>query len=146
MKMQSVATRRLLLVDTGTLVALIDAGDPAHQAMGETMKRLPRRQLLTTWPCLTEAMYLLGTVAGYRFQAPLWNYLSSGLLEAHDLTLSEQARMQVLMAKYADTPMDLADASLVVVAESLGLQQVLTLDDDFYLYRLADGTVLEVLR
>ena len=49
------------------------------------------------------------------------------------------------MAKYSDTPMDLADASLVATAETLGLRQVFTLDKDFYLYRLADGSVLEVI-
>lgn len=47
------------------------------------------------------------------------------------------------MAKYHDVPMDLADASLIAVAEQLGLRQVFSLDADFYVYRLADGTVLE---
>jgi hypothetical protein len=44
------------------------------------------------------------------------------------------------------TPMDLADASLVVAAESLTLRRVFTLDRDFYIYRLADGTALQVIR
>ena len=69
-----------------------------------------------------------------------------GFLLLHNLSAAEQRRMRALMAQYANTPMDLADASLVTAAESLGLRQVLTLDDDFYHYRLADGTVLEVLR
>jgi predicted nucleic acid-binding protein len=54
--------------------------------------------------------------------------------------------MAVLMEKYHDTPMDLADASVVAVAESLTLRRVFTLDRDFYISRLADGTALEVIR
>jgi predicted nucleic acid-binding protein len=54
--------------------------------------------------------------------------------------------MAALMEKYRDTPMDLADASLVVVAESHSARRVFTLDRDFYVYRLADGTALEVIR
>lgn len=49
------------------------------------------------------------------------------------------------MDQYRDTPMDLADASLVAAAETLGLKRVFTLDRHFYAYRLLDGTALEVL-
>jgi hypothetical protein len=136
----------VLLVDTGPLVALIDEDDPAHTAVTEALTHLPRLSLLTTWPCLTEAMYLLGTVGGHLPQETLWSYLLDGPLRLHDLSAAERQRMRQLMAQYADTPMDLADASLVAVAESLGLRRVFTVDDDFYLYRLADGSVLEVVR
>jgi hypothetical protein len=136
----------VLLVDTGPLVASIDEDDPAHATIKDCLTRLPPIPLLTTWPCLTEAMYLLGTVGGHLPQETLWGYLADGLLRLHDLSAAEQQRMRELMAQYADTPMDLADASLVAVAESLGLRRVFTVDDDFYLYRLADGSVLEVVR
>jgi hypothetical protein len=63
----------------------------------------------------------------------------------HDLTPAEANRMAALMAQYQDTPMDLADASLVVVAESRTLRRVFTTDSDFYVYRLADGSALEVV-
>jgi hypothetical protein len=53
--------------------------------------------------------------------------------------------MAVLMEKYRDTPMDLADASLIAVAESRSLRQVFAIDGDFYVYRLADGSALEVV-
>jgi hypothetical protein len=49
------------------------------------------------------------------------------------------------MEKYQDTPMDLADASLVAIAESLSPHRVFTLDSDFQVYRLADGSALEIL-
>ena len=91
-------------------------------------------------------MYLLGSVGGYRYQTALWRLWQAGRLALHDFDTSELERMVALMDKYRDTPMDLADASLVVVAESLSLRRVFTLDRDFYIYRLADGTALEVIR
>ena len=53
--------------------------------------------------------------------------------------------MAVLMDKYNDRPMDLAAASLVAAAERLGSQRIFTLDSDFHIYRLADGSALECI-
>jgi hypothetical protein len=135
----------MILTDTGPLVALLDADDAHHAACAAALQSLPPGPLLTTWPCFTEAMYLLGAVGGYRYQTELWKLRSSGRLVFHELTSDESDRMVVLMDKYRDTPMDLADASLVVVAESRKLPRVFTLDSDFYVYRLSDGSALRVV-
>ncbi|PON12081.1 PIN domain nuclease [Candidatus Entotheonella serta] len=135
----------MTLTDPGPIVALLDADDSSHAACMAAAGRLPLEPLLTTWVCFTEAMYLLGSVGGYRYQAALWALRAAGRLVLHDLTLSEADRMAALMAQYRDTPMDLADASLVAVAESQGLRRVFTIDSDFYIYRLADGSALEVV-
>ncbi len=136
----------MTLTDTGPLVALLDEDDDLHAPCVAAAKRLPMEPMLTTWPCFTEAMYLLGEVGGYRYQVRLWALRSSGDLLLHDLTITEIDRMQTLMTKYKDTPMDLADASLVVTAESQSLTRIFTVDSDFYVYRLADGSALEVVR
>jgi uncharacterized protein len=133
------------MADTGPLVALVANSLPEHERIVAALKELPKRPLITTWPCLTEAMYLLHREEGQTAQDTLWGYVLDGLVLLHDLSSAEQQRMRELMKQYADTPMDLADASLVAVAESLGLRQVFTLDSDFYLYRLADGSVLDVI-
>jgi hypothetical protein len=91
-------------------------------------------------------MYLLGAVGEYSYQAALWDLRTTGRLVLLDLTREETDRMAVLMEKYKDTPMDLADASLVVVAENRSLRRVFTVDNDFYVYRLSDGSALEVVR
>jgi predicted nucleic acid-binding protein len=135
----------MTLTDAGALVALLDADDPYHASCVAAAERLPAGPLLTTWVCFTEAMYLLGTVGGYRYQAALWSLRATGRVVLHELTPAEADRMAALMAQYQDTPMDLADASLVVVAESRGLRRVFTTDSDFYVYRLADGSALEVV-
>lgn len=135
----------MILTDTGPLVALLDKDDGRHADCVTAAEGLPAGPLLTTWPCFTEAAYLLGALGGYRFQAELWRLRTDGLLVLHDLSSSEMDRMIALMAKYQDAPMDLADASVVAVAESRKLRRVFTLDGDFRLYRLADGSVLEMV-
>ncbi|MEM7354220.1 MAG: hypothetical protein AAF657_25675 [Acidobacteriota bacterium] len=91
-------------------------------------------------------MYLLGSVGGIRYQEPLWRLRQTGSLRLHDLSESETDRMASLMTKYADTPMDLADASLVAAAERLSLNEVFTIDSHFYAYRLPDGSALDIVR
>jgi len=135
----------MTLTDTGPLVALVNRNDPNHAACLATSKRLPSGPLVTTWPCLTEAMHLVFRGGGYPAQAALWTLRRAGRLVLHDLAASEVDRMALLMEKYRDRPMDLADASLIVAAESLSLVLVFTLDSDFYVYRLADGSALEVV-
>ena len=52
--------------------------------------------------------------------------------------------MAELMSKYHDIPMDLADASLVAVVESRNFRTLFTLDSDFFIYRLRDGSAITV--
>ena len=135
----------MTLSDTGPLVALIDDDDPHHRVCDTAYRVVATPPLLTTWPCFTEAMYLLEREGGYRYQAALWSMYFREELVLHQLTPAETARMAALMEQYQDTPMDLADASLVAAAESLNLRQVFTIDRQFYVYRLGDGAALEVV-
>jgi predicted nucleic acid-binding protein len=134
-----------ILTDAGPLAALVDRNDPNFGRVLEEMKRLPDAPLLTTWPCSTEAMYLVGEADGHRAQEALWGDVEDDLVRLHDLSAEERRRMRALILKYRDTPMDFADASLVAVAETLDLRRILTVDSDFYVYRLADGDAFEVV-
>jgi predicted nucleic acid-binding protein len=136
----------MTLTDAGPLVALINRNDPHHAACLVASKGLTRGSMLTTWSCFTEAMYLTGRAGGHPAQAALWQMRAGGRLAIHDLTAAEADRMAVLMDRYKNVPMDLADASLVAVAESRSLTQIFTVDGDFYVYRLADGSALQVIR
>ncbi len=135
----------MTLCDTGPLVALIDGDDPHHGSCVEALKRLPASSLVTTWPCLVEAMYLLRRAGGLVAQEELWGFFDDGLARLHESMPAEQTRMRELMRKYEDTPMDLADASLVAAAETLGLRQIFTLDRDFYAYRIKGRTSFEII-
>lgn len=135
-----------ILADTGPIVAPLDRDDVHHTACVSVLNRMPPSPLVTTWVCFTEAMYLLGEVGGHAYQAALWDLYAANRLELHTPTVAETARMAALMEQYRDTPMDLADASLIAVAESNTFRRVFTFDGDFYVYRLADGSALEVVR
>jgi uncharacterized protein len=135
----------VILTDTGPLIALINRKDPNHGVCIAAVKGLTRGPLVTTWPCFTEAMYLLQRSGGFRAQSALWNMRGTGRLELHASGDAELDRMADLMATYHDLPMDLADASLIAAAESLGAARVFTLDRDFHVYRFADGTSVEVV-
>lgn len=124
----------MTLTDAGPLIALIDADDPDHSRCVQTLDcvRLP---LVTTWPPFTEAMYLLGRASDWRAQNALWR-----LVQRQDLLVAAPSdaantRAAILMAKYADRPMDLADATLVALAEERDDNRIFTLDADFHVYR-----------
>jgi predicted nucleic acid-binding protein len=133
----------LILTDTGPLIALLDRDDRHHRAAHEVAFDLPPGPLLTTMPCFTEAMHILRARGGHRYQTALWAMYLDGRVALHDLSAAELTRMAALMDKYNDTPMDLADASLVSAAEASTSRRVFTFDRHFLFYRLADGSVLE---
>ena len=135
-----------MLIDTGPLVSLMDTGAPNHSACLAVIRVLPPGPLLTTWPCFTEAMYLLDGLGGHRLQDRLWKVRIEGKLILLDISKEEADRMQELTAQYQDRPMDMADASLMAVAERRKLKRIFTTDSDFYFYKLLDGTDLEVIR
>jgi predicted nucleic acid-binding protein len=135
----------MTLADTGPLVALLDHNDPYHQLALQTAAGLPPAPLLTTWPCLTEAMYLLGRAAGFPGQEALWKMITAGRLVVRDAGPGETDRMAELMRVYSNLPMDLADASVVAAAEATGRREVFTFDGDYRVYRLRDGSALTVI-
>ena len=122
-----------VLVDTGPLVALLDRSDPDHVTCQETLRSLSDL-MVTVWPVVTEAMYLLR--AYWQAQEALWEMIEMGAVGILPLGIDDVPRMKELMRKYRDLPMDLADAALVRVAERERLRRIFTLDRrDFQIYR-----------
>ncbi len=133
----------MTLCDTGPLVALLDRSDADHSRCVAALATL--NDLRTTWPCLTEAMYLLGQEGGLFAQDQLWGFVADGLVSLHIPADDEWERMRSLMRKYGDSPMDLADASIVTAAERLNVRRVFTLDRHFRAYRLAGGQAFDIV-
>jgi uncharacterized protein len=133
------------LCDTGPMVALVDEGDQNHRRCVETLSLLPPRPLLTTWPCLTEAMHLLHRAAGIRAQNELWGFLADGVLQLHLPLENEWQRMRALMNQYADMPLDLADASLISIAETSGNRRLFSLDQRLRAAKIKNQHVFEVV-
>lgn len=128
------------LCDSGPLVALFDTRDPDHPQSRAALEAFEGR-LLTTWPVLTEVFRFLNS----RQQSYVWDFILSGGLSVADVLSADLPRLRDLMAKYADLPMDLADGSLVVVAERLGLRSVFSLDRHFLVYRPRHAPGFEVI-
>jgi predicted nucleic acid-binding protein len=133
------------LCDAGPLFALVDPRQVvAHAACKAALPGLSS-PLVTTWPSFAEAMYLAGRAGGWAMQALLWRYVDRGVLLLRESGAAEARRMAALMETYRDTPMDLADASLVAAAEALGVSRIFSLDHHFRVYRLADSGAFEVV-
>jgi hypothetical protein len=124
----------VILVDAGPLIALVRKDDQHHKACVAALRRI-NEPMGTVWPALTEALYLLGDVCGG--QEAVWELVTEGGVDLLPLDLADVPRIRELMRKYADLPMDLADAALVRVAEREGITRFFTTDrEDFAVYRL----------
>jgi len=126
---------RAVLVDAGPLMALLDRSDGHHEAIAGALQTI-QDELVSVWPVLVEAMYLLSF--DWRAQKALWEMLEVGAIRLLPLDETDVPEMKGLMEKYRDLPMDLADAAMVRVADREGIRRVLTLDHkDFNVYRLS---------
>ena len=125
----------MIIVDTGFWLALADQKDTYHQRAKQTLKQY-NETLITTWCVVTETCYLLLTRKGVKAQTAFINSLNQGLFTVFNLEIHHTSRITQLMEKYADLPMDLADASLVILAEHLGHGRIFSVDQrDFNAYR-----------
>ncbi len=125
----------MILADTGFWLALANPRDRHHATARLCLERLTE-PLITTWPVITETCYLLLTRIGQQTQREFLMLLDRGGFEAFSLGPEHVPRILELMATYEDLPMDLADASLVVLAEALGHGRILSTDRrDFGAYR-----------
>lgn len=125
----------IVLVDTGPLVALFDPSDRDRARCRACLDSLDDADLVTTEPVVTEALYLLAFST--RAQVALLEFLASGRPRVEPLGAGDRRQAARLIAKYADLPMDYADATLVVLAERLDTTRVFSLDrKDFGIYRV----------
>ncbi|MCC5656206.1 PIN domain-containing protein [Nostoc sp. XA010] len=125
----------MIIVDTGFWLALIDKKDTHHERAKQALKQY-NEPLITTWSVVTETCYLLLTRKGVDAEIIFLNSLQQELFTIFNLELYHTARIIELMKKYADLPMDLADASLVILAEHLGHGRIFSVDQrDFNTYR-----------
>jgi uncharacterized protein len=135
------------LVDAGAMIALFDHADDFYDRYTDIFKELLSRrvQLVTTWPCVTEASYSLAP----KNHLALLEWLQSGALSVQNFSAAELPPMLGWMAQYTErrkTIMDFADATLYWLAVESKTNLVLTVDRrDFSRYRLPDGQAFEIL-
>ena len=132
-----------ILVDTGPLVALLSSSQQHHQVCRETLATVST-PLLTCWPVLTEAAYLLR-----RHPLNVRSLIASAdgsFLRILPLRENDLEGITAILEKYEDQSFQLADAAVMYLAEREGIQHVFTLDRrDFITYRTTSGESLQII-
>ena len=116
---------RSMLLDTGAFVALLDRSESQHMRCLEFYRDF-RGDVFTTEPVLTETLYLLSP--SVKAQRTCLEFILNGGATLVPQSASSLTRAAVLIEKYHDIPMDFADATLVVLGEEAGIDEIFTLD------------------
>ena len=124
--------QNIAIIDAGPLIALFDASDKYHSNITSFLKKY-KGQLLTTLPVITEATHLLDF--DIQAQKNLLKWIEMGGVQLFDINVSHIKKIIDLMDKYSDRPMDFADSTLVALAEELNINQIISIDSDFSIYR-----------
>jgi uncharacterized protein len=129
----------MIIADTGFFLALFNTSDRLHSNAMQALSQLSE-PVITTHPVICETCYLLvARGGGIRQECQFLIDVSEQAFHVFDLELTHFQRMALLIEKYADLPMDYADASLVILAEYLNHGRILTADRrDFSVYRWND--------
>lgn len=125
----------MIAVDTGYFYALADASD-AHHAKALAWQHSISEGWITTWPVLTETCHLLARRLAPAAATDLMREVADGAIQVWNPPPAAVEQIPALMKRYAKLPMDLADASLRLLAEHLAHGRILTTDRrDFGAYR-----------
>ena len=122
-----------ILIDSGPLIALFDSSDNYH-ARSVAFIKLNTANLITSLASITETLHLLGF--SRNAQTDFLNWVNLGAIEIENINNHDLLDIKNLMQKYADLPMDFADACLVYLGNKLKIDSVATIDRDFDVYRL----------
>ena len=122
-----------ILIDAGPLIALFDSNDNWHKQILAFLKERPYRYI-STLAVFTEVSHMLDFSAAAQRDFYEWVMYKGVIIS--DINQNDMPRLIELTKKYADLPMDFADASLVITAEKTGIREIISLDKDFEIYRL----------
>ncbi len=131
------------LLDTGPWVALLDRSESAHEATVAWFRNF-NGKLYSTEAVITKVLYLLNF--SIQAQSAAMEFVTQLVVELIPPSVGSVTKSQKLMQKYADLPMDYADATLVVLAEETHIYNVVTLDKkDFSIYRLSKNKKFTII-
>lgn len=132
---------RNILLDSGPLIALFAIDDKHYSRFDKLVKKLSPSglRLLTTWPCVVEASYLLDSPQRYE----MLRWIELGGAVVYPFGTHHLGDMIDWMQRYTEREkreMDLADASLYWLSVETGITEIMTVDvADFSRYRLPRG-------
>jgi predicted nucleic acid-binding protein len=122
-----------ILIDAGPLIALFDADDNYHKKILAFFKK-HQYSFMSTLAVFTEVSHMLDF--NIKAQQDFYEWVIYKGVIVSDINQHDLPRIIELTKKYADLPMDFADATLVITAEKTGIREIISLDKDFDIYRL----------
>ncbi|MBI9108761.1 MAG: PIN domain-containing protein [Spirochaetales bacterium] len=128
------------LIDAGPIIALFNKNDKYHEKIKDFLKNY-KGLLLSTWPVVTEVSHMLDF--NVQTQIDFLTWVDLGGIAIENIDNEDIARIIELSKKYSDVPMDLADASLVVLSEKKNIKEIITIDSDYYIYRTIKKEMIE---
>ncbi len=130
------------LIDAGPIIALFDNSDQYHNTVLSFIEEY-RAGLITTWPVLTEVCYMLDF--NRNTQIDFLDWIIAGGLDIYNIQKWQIGGIKDWFSRYSDLPADLADCTLMEVAETENIDSIITLDRDFSVYKLNSGKYLRNL-
>lgn len=126
--------RKISIADTGFVVALMNSSDARHREVAEIYRQ--EQQILLPQTVLAEVAYLVSREAGNMALATSLRYLPNSRFFILPLTEEDLLRVAEIIEEYQDSRIDFVDATVMAIAERLGVIKILTLDRrDFQLFR-----------
>ena len=120
------------IIDSGPLIALFDGSDKYHNDVLTFMKEY-KGKLITSWAVITEVSHMLDF--NLQAQIDFLKWCEVGGIEVYNITQDEISNIRVMMEKYIDIPMDLADGTLMYIANKENIKNIVSIDSDFDIYR-----------
>ncbi len=127
------------LIDAGPCIALFDRDDRYHDQVKKVLQTFGGK-LVSSWPVVTEVSHMLDF--DQRVQVNFLRWLERGAVEIAALSRDDLPGIITLTEKYADRPIDLADATLLIIAERENIAEIISIDKDFSIYKTASGRML----
>ncbi|MFA9240477.1 MAG: type II toxin-antitoxin system VapC family toxin [Candidatus Paceibacteria bacterium] len=126
------------IIDSGPLIALFDGSDKYHNDVLTFMKEY-KGKLITSWAVITEVSHMLDF--NLQVQIDFLKWCEVGGIEVYNITQDEISNIRVMMEKYIDIPMDLADGTLMYIANKENIKNIVSIDSDFDIYRTLKNKV-----
>ena len=120
------------IIDSGPLIALFDRSDKYHNKVLDFIKSY-KGKLVTSWAVITEVSHMLDF--NLQVQIDFLKWCEVGGIEVYDISQTEISNIRIMMEKYIDVPMDLADATLMYIANKENIKNIVSIDSDFDIYR-----------
>ncbi len=136
--------RDKVLIDSGPLIALFDSSDKYHKVVLDFLREY-KGELITTWAVITEVSHMLDF--NLNVQLDFLRWIERGGITLYEIKQYETASIIEDMQRYTNIPMDLADATLMYIAHKEGIKDIISIDNDFDIYRtLKQGFLNNLLR